>query len=286
MSSERYQAEVLRACADVVASPNFATEIRDLFGLWDFGAAEHTEVFVLELIPDASIYLTTAAHLAGVPLELVEGFYSALGLDGSGDASSLSSQLGFFASLLEMVADNRSDAKKLAVLDRTRSAFLFEHIVPWVPVYASVVARIAPELGPWSSALLEVLESQFAQLDLKSWDWDAAVLDSRPAFSTYEESTLSEMLVSPFLSGFVLTRKLLFSRSHQLGLAPRVGTRKFMMASLLDQDPRAAITLVGAEAIEQSGRWRDLGNCFGSALVSWEKQCQDSLDALGIPNRP
>ena len=280
MSKERYYAELLRGCAEVAHAPAPSPGVRELFGLESFSEAEHTEIFVLELAPEASIYLTPGAHLGGEPLDRLEGFYRALGVNDVRDPMSLSSQLAFLASLIDGFAEGDHEPAKLAALDRVRSAFLFEHLLVWVPVYASVAARLAPALAPWSEALLEVLEVQFDQLSLGEWNWSPAVFGTRLGAADAAELSLAELLISPYLSGFVLTRKLLFSKAPQYGLAPRIGTRRFIVSSMLDQDPVATVALIRDEASAQLDSWRQLSSRFGKPLASWAEVCASSIDSM------
>ncbi len=265
----------------MIESPASSVAVKDLFGLTNFTEAEHTEIFVLELAPEASIYLTPGAHLGGDPQDRLEGFYGALGIGVVADPMSLSSQLGFLASLIDAIADAREDSTKRAALDRVRAAFLFEHLLVWVPVYVSVAERLAPALASWASALLEVLEIQYLQLDLKAWNWSPEVFSTRLETAMAHQTSLSEVLVSPYLSGVVLTRKLLFNNAARYGLAPRIGTRRFIVSSLLDQDPAATVALARDEARAQLSRWEELAAIFGRPMASWVEVCSASVDSLG-----
>ena len=113
-------------------------------------AAEHTGVFVLSAPPHAAIYLGEQGQLGGESLDLVAGFWRAIGLRPPPDADHLGTLLMLYAEL----ADAQQTAHREATRDRLRhasEALLFEHLWSWAPGYLTAVAGLdSPSLAAWA----------------------------------------------------------------------------------------------------------------------------------------
>ncbi len=267
-ADERARAEVLRACSEVVANAGLHSEIRGLFGLEGFSPADHTEVFALELLPDACIYLSPGAQLGGEPAERVSGFLVAAGLEPVREATSLANQLVMIADLIDQLLKASAGSQEAAALEKVLAVLLFEHVLPWAPAYATATTRLEPRLSAWAGALVGTLAELAASLELQNWEMTPSVLGGRSK-AVEEASDFPAMAASPFLCGTFLTKRILFERAYEAGLAPRIGSRKFIIASLLEQSPAAAAVVLREEAEFQAERWTELASAFGVPLASW-----------------
>ncbi len=267
-ADERARAEVLRACSEVVANAGLHSEIRGLFGLEGFSPADHTEVFTLELLPDACIYLSPGAQLGGEPAERIDGFLAAAGLEPMREATSLANQLVMLADLIDQLLKAPAGSQEASALEKVLAALLFEHVLPWVPPYVTATTRLEPRLSAWAGATVGTLAELAGWLGLASWEITPSVLEGRGA-AAEGASDLVAMAASPYLCGTFLTKRVLFERAYEVGLAPRIGSRKFMIASLLEQSPTAAAAVLREEAEFQAERWAELASAFGVPLASW-----------------
>lgn len=280
MSELLFLAETLRACAEIANDSKIPEDVRVAFGLGDFQDYEYTDAFVLEIVGDASIFLSPDASLGGEPLERIEGFHRALGGEPQHNSSSLVSQLIYYASLLEATEENRSDPGLAEILRRIRSSYLFEHMLVWIPMYVSYLEGLFPKLTNWSAALLDVLGSEAQSLGVVDWDLTPSALKDRPTLASVDLNTGLEVFASPYVTGFIVSRSLFKGIAEQYGIAPRVGTRKFMLSSLFEQDAGLALEVMTAVADAQVELWKSLESEFGVSATSWRRTAEASKDEL------
>ncbi|MDA8263006.1 MAG: hypothetical protein M0Z47_09255 [Actinomycetota bacterium] len=267
-ADERARAEILRACSEVVANAGLHSELRALFGLEGFSPADHTEVFALELLPDACIYLSPGAQLGGEPAERLDGFLTAAGIEPIREATSLANQLVMVADLIGQLLKVRPGGAESAAIEKVLAALLFEHVLPWAPAYATATTRMEPRLSAWAGAMVGTLAEVAAWLGLPGWDMTPSVLEGRSK-AVADATDLAVTAASPYLCGTFLTKRVIFERAYEAGLAPRIGSRKFMISSLLEQSPAMAAAVLREEAEFQAERWAELASAFGVPLVSW-----------------
>ena len=106
---------------------------------------EHTELFGMQLVPYASIYLGPEGHIGGEGRDRLKGFWRALDIEPPDEVDHLSVMLSSYAELLEMevAASSRPPASVEDLSEvgrRIQTTFLLEHLAPWLPVSRSVAA--------------------------------------------------------------------------------------------------------------------------------------------------
>ncbi len=269
MSGFEYLAETLRACAEIADNPQLGTPMRDLFGLGDFPDFEYTDVFVLEIVPDAAIFLSEEAVLGGEVQERIVGFHRALGIEQVDDPTGLVGQLRNYASLLESVQENLAEPSRLAILNRVRSTYLLEHILVWLPTYLSYVESLFPKLTSWSQAILDVFATETKELGILEWNLEPSALANRPNLRDVGGKYGLEVFAAPYITGFIVSKTLLRTLGQKYNVAPRLGTRKFMLSSMFQQDASAMLELLTEAATMQMERWSALEADFGLPLKSW-----------------
>ena len=97
--------ELLRALGAVADSPVAARAVAGPLGLAPVGEAEHTEVFVLNCPPYASVYLGPDGALGGEGADRAAGFWRALAITPPAEPDHLSALLALYARLGEAAAD-------------------------------------------------------------------------------------------------------------------------------------------------------------------------------------
>ena len=102
--------ELLRALGAVADSPAAARAVAGPLGLDPAGDAEHTEVFVLNCPPYASVYLGPDGALGGEGADRVAGFWRALAISPPAEPDHLTALLALYASLGEAAAQARRPA--------------------------------------------------------------------------------------------------------------------------------------------------------------------------------
>ncbi|HEY9283039.1 MAG TPA: molecular chaperone TorD family protein, partial [Pyrinomonadaceae bacterium] len=154
--------ELFRALASLVEPPNDATaRVAEALGLGaPPDAAEHTETFVFQLYPYASVYLGAEGMMGGEARDLVAGFWRALGRVPPAEADHLSVLLALYARLCELEAE-AGDERAREGWRGARKALLWEHLLSWLPAYLAKLADAgAPFYRGWGRVLAAALAEE------------------------------------------------------------------------------------------------------------------------------
>ena len=279
--------ELWRALAAVADDPRHAAMAAGALGLPVPGAAEHTEVFVLNCPPHASIHLGGEGGIGGEGADRVAGFWRAIGLVAPTEPDHLSSLLALYAELGHAAGEARRRETRDA-LGRARTALLWEHLWSWAPNYLDAVADLGTEtLGAWADLTMRLLEREVVSAPYDDLGLPAALRDAPPPLEA--GSSAGEMLdglVSPVRSGFVLTRTSLGRIAREAGAGYRLGERRFTLRALLEQDPAST----GASLAAEAARWsaRQSGRAAGDPASRWWAARSAHTAALlaGVDGRP
>jgi len=267
--------ELFRALA-VFAEPP-VPESAPVAGALELGAlpaaSEYTEVFVFQLYPYASVYLGAEGMLGGEARDRVAGFWRALGQTPPAEPDHLSVMLALYAQLCELEANEPDDARRES-WRRARRAFLWEHLLSWLPAYLSKLKEIAtPFYRRWGELLLDALleearatASAQTPLSLHLREQTAGLSDPREG----ETKEFLQTLLSPARSGMILVRCDLTRAARQLELGLRVGERKYVLESLLAQGARGVLGWLAREARAWVERHRQQRETLADIARAWE----------------
>ena len=246
--------ELLRALGAVADAPAAARTVAPALGLDPAGDAEHTDVFLLNCPPYASVYLGPEGALGGEGTDRVAGFWRAIGINPPAEPDHLSALLGLYASLGEAIVDARRPAT-VAALARSQAGLFWEHLWPWLPAYLDAVTDLAaPALAWWADLLRRVIVAEFSlqpacpQLPLALRQ---APLEIQPGIGLGD---LIDVLAIPVRSGMILTRRRLALGAGQACVGHRIGERRFALRAMLGQDPHSTLTWLADEAFRWSQR--------------------------------
>ena len=275
--------ELFRALAVLAEPPT--EEVAPVAEALELGALpsadEYTELFVFQLYPYASVYLGTEGMLGGEARDRVAGFWRALAEMPPVEPDHLSVMLALYARLVELeIAE--SDAGLRESWHNARRAFLWEHVLSWLPVYLIKLAEIAPPFYVrWGemlmSALLKEAETLGRQKRLSLHLRDApGLIDPR---SQGAEDFLQPLL-APVRSGMILTRTDLMRAARRLGLSVRMGERRFILKALFAQDARSVLEWLTREADAWIERHRLFRKTLGDIAGAWEAKAKASAALL------
>jgi len=258
--------ELFRALAVLAEPPGRpgAARVAEALGLGALPeASAYTDTFVFSLYPYASVYLGAEGMLGGEARDRVAGFLAALGQTPPAEPDHLALMLGTYAGLAEAEAAE-SDVRRREYLRGARRAFLWEHLLSWLPVYLDKLARVAPDFyRRWGELLRAALdaeaESLGAQRELPLQLREAPGLaDPRAPSPENPRAPSSEefltTLLAPVRSGVILVRDDLARVASQLGVGLRAGERLYALRSLMGQDAAAVLERLADEA----ERWQEL----------------------------
>ena len=241
--------ELIRALGAVADSPQAARAVAPALGLAPVSAAEHTDVFVLNLTPYAAAYLGPEGALGGEAADRIAGFWRVLGIGPPAEPDHLSALLGLYASLGEAAADARRP-ETAAALARAQGTLLWEHLWSWLPPYLDTVRGLpAPGLAEWAGTLGRVIEAEAGRHP--ALPGLPLALREAPSQELPREAGLrdwAQLLTVPVRSGIIVTRHGLASGAGQVGVGARAGERRFTVRSMLEQDLAATAGWLAAEA--------------------------------------
>jgi len=276
------RAELFRALGVLCEAPHPShapiSHVLGLQGMSD--AAGYTETFVFQLPPYASIYVGAEGMLGGEARGRVAGFWQAVGVASPPEPDHLAALLSLYAALDE-AEDHEPEPARRVMRREAKAALLWEHLLPWVPVYALKLQEVASgHFAQWAALLSDVVLAEAASLEgqhelplhLRSappWEVSEASLDE-----------LVNALLSPVRSGMLLVRHDLARTARDLGVALRMGERRFVLRAMLNQDPDALLDWLGQEARLWVVRHRALQEDIGPIASFWAGRAEATAASM------
>jgi TorA maturation chaperone TorD len=276
--------ELFRALAVLAEPPTVkGARVAQALELGELPSAdEYTELFIFQLYPYASVYLGAEGMIGGEARDRVAGFWRALGQMPPAEPDHLSVMLALYARLVELET-GESDARRRESWHSARKAFLWEHLVSWLPaVYLTKLTGIAPPFySRWGTLLMRALMEEACLLGRQerlSLHLRETVGLIDPRSNTLEEFLQS--LLTPARFGGILTRADLTRGTRKLGLGLRMGERKFILKTMFAQDTPGVFGWL----IEEARRWmqqhRSPSGPFGEIARAWEEKIAATLALL------
>jgi len=282
----RRPVELFRALGALIEPP--CAETRLIARLLDLGPppdeAAHSELFLFQVYPYASVFLGEEGGLGGEARDRVAGFWRALDQTPPTEPDHLATLLGAYARLVDLEEDTE-DGPGSARWRQARHACLWEHILSWALPFLIKLRDMAP---PFYQAWADLFEAALAQ--------ESATLGppARTPLALRASSALPDprshggegfvtALLSPVRSGIVLTRSDLARAGRDLGLGLRVGERAYILKAMFGQGPSATLAWLADEAREWEGRHDRTGSIAPEVADFWMERARGTatlLDAL------
>ena len=276
------RAELFRALGALSEPPDSRhVAIAEALGLLPGPAAgDYADIFLFGTYPYASIYLGEEGMLGGEARDRVAGFWRALGLMPPVEPDHIAALLGLYAALVE-AEESEHDPAASALGRSSRRAFLWEHLLSWLPAYLDKVIEIAPPYyAAWARLLAAAVADEAGELGAQ----EALPLQLRSAPGLPEadapHAAWIQALLSAVRTGFILTRPDLRRGARELGLGSRVAERAYMLRSMLEQDARGTTTWLASEAIRAAAKHRAMEPTFGAVAGFWQARAKATERAL------
>jgi hypothetical protein len=280
----RARAELFRALGAMTEPPGEAQlRLAGLLGLPRPSGEQWTAAFVVQLVPHASIYLGAEGMLGGESADLVAGFWRALRMPVPSDADHVAALLGLYAALADAECDQPVGPRR-TMHRQARTALFHEHLASWLPAYAWAMASSGPApYAAWGRLLYDALRAEVALLGPP--DRMPAHLREVAPVTTGSLDELLVGLLTPARSGVIITRTDLATVARGTGLGLRLGDRRRVLRSLIEQDAAAAL----AALTELARAWlaRHLADepAFGPATRHWAARAAATADLLAEARR-
>lgn len=264
-------AELVRALAALAEPPRrqdkavaaaLELAVPDSLETWQ---AAHAATFLQQCPPYASVCLGEAGALGGPVRDRVAGLWRALGLSVPDEPDHLVTLLALYAGVLEQ-ADGDGRWQHL------RQVVLWEHLLPWLPPYLERVAAVGEAPYPhWSRMLRRLLRAEAEAtgtppgLPLHLRELAAPVTG---AWDGDLDGALARLL-APACSGLILPPADLRRLARETGLGVRMGDRRLMLRSLLEQDAPGATGWIAREALRRRRRLQVEERWLGGVARHW-----------------
>jgi TorA maturation chaperone TorD len=243
--------ELFRALGALAGPPEpglrRAAELLELGPLPD--ETEHTELFLFQLPPYASLYLGAEGKLGGEARDRVAGFWRAVGTAPPPEPDHLTTLLGLYANLAE-AARAGPDPAEAGLLGRGATALLHEHLLPWTGPYLSRVSELGhPFYRSWATLLkAAVREAARGSEHTGSLPLHLREAPDLPDPRAEGGEAFLDGLLTPVRSGMILTRADLARAASDTGLGLRAGERRYALQALFSQDAARMLGWLAGEA--------------------------------------
>jgi hypothetical protein len=280
--------ELLRAAGAVADNPADAAAVSRALGLPGLNPHEHTQVFMLNCPPYASVFLGPDGALGGEGTDRVAGFWRAIGLSPPAEPDHLTALLSLYAGLGEAAAQIRRPATA-AMLARSSAALFWEHLWPWLPAYLDAVTDLAiPAASAWAALTAAAIAAEAGRHTAPA-TLPLAQRAAPAAASAGDPSGLITALLVPVRSGIILTRSRLAAAASDTATGYRIGERQYALEAMLAQDPPATLHWLTQEsakwAVRHASRadpgpasrwWSQRARCTARVLTGLAGQAADS----------
>jgi hypothetical protein len=269
--------DLLRALAVYAEVPGLEhSAVAKTLGLPVPTPAEHTQLFVLQLFPYASVQLGPEGKLGGVALDRIGGFFAALGCAVHRDVDHLVTLLGAYATLLEREQD-------ASAWSSAREALLVEHLLSWVPVFTRRVIDLGgPAYSRWSDVLDEVLRVEAARAPTANTILPSHLAAALPVPDPRQDpaDAFLDALLAPGRSGMIIAASDLARAARDIGIGGRVAERRFVMRALFDQEAGAVLRWLSATSRDAAAAWK--GHWLSQTPTGewWQKRATETADLL------
>ncbi len=241
--------------------------------------AAYTDCFLFQFYPYASIYLGPEGMLGGVARDRIGGFWRALGLTPPNEPDHLAVMLAFYASLAEH-ENTAHDATQQHRWRTAQHAYLWEHLLPWLPAYLSRIQESGPDFYQrWAALVQEVLVSEWETIETPGQlPLHLREAPPIPGVDGFQLDQLMSWLLTPLNSGIILARQDCVEAASTLGLGLRTGDRRLMLRTLLEQDTAKTLGWLAQEARRWETRHRQLPG--GPIAVWWGERSHSAAQFL------
>lgn len=273
--------ELIRALGELAESPG-SEQVRTarLLGLTgEPNRAEYTDLFVVQLYPYASVYLSQDGQVGGDVQVHISGFWRILRQPVPRDPDHVATLLFTYAQIIDR-SKNAPEPYIQELTKQMRHAFLWEHLASWLLPFAARVSELgSPVYRAWGMLLLDALEAEATHVGAPA-TLPLQLRNAQPLPTDGGVDALVDGIFSPVRSGIILTRADLARCSKDLGLLSRIGDRRHTLKTLLGQDTTRVAGWLATEARRQADLMNGKAPAFQLIADHWAERALGTADLL------
>ena len=274
--------ELFRSLASLIEPPG--EETSRLSRLLDLESApevsDQTDLFLFQVYPYASVYLDNRGQLGGEARDRIAGFWRALELVPPSEPDHLTVLLAFYSQLREQESTEGGSAGNR--WRHVRAAFLWEHLLSWLPFYLDKVRHLDyPFYTEWADLLTQALSEEVSELPPPE-QLPLHLREASPFFDPREkeDTDFLDTLLSPVRSGIILVRNDLFRAGRELQLGIRAGERRYVLKALLGHDDKATLQWLSSEAARWAESHASWAPILGPIATYWSSRASSTAELL------
>jgi hypothetical protein len=163
-----------------------------------------------------------------------------------------------------------------------RRAFLWEHLLSWLPVYLDKLGLVAPPFyRRWGETLRAALDAEAEALG----EPDTLPLHLREAAALADPRAAGadeflQTLLAPARAGMILLRDDIARAARDLGTGVRAGERLYALRSLMGQDAAGTLSRLAAEADAWTALHRRRTAAHGRVAEWWAARAASTASLL------
>lgn len=277
--------ELLRALAVLAEPPDPAHEpIRRALEIAEEpDAVSHTDLFMFQVHPYASVFCNADGMLGGEARDRVAGFWRALQLDPPAEPDHLCVLLALYANLGERAGEERDPARR-AIVERSRRALLWEHVAPWTFAFLEKSRDVGSAFyRTWATLTRDALAVELRELaSAEQVPLHLRTLPPMPDPRDDGVDAFLAALLAPARSGLVLARADLRRAGEELGLGLRHGERRYVLRALFAQDGEATMSWLEREALAWSHRHSEMHDVPRTVRDAWTERARRTAGLLHL----
>ena len=232
----------------------------------DVSRRDFTNLFVVQLFPYASIYLSPDGLAGGAVRDRIGEYWKILGWPAPTEPDHASSLLKSYGTLHP---GYRGEYITSDAAQQSRPFFFWDAIASWLPMYLLRVQELGSELyRTWATVTSDVIEAEAAQHGEPQIL--PVYLRNAPLPPSIENpSQFIEALFAPVVSGVILTRSDLGRCATANGLTVRMADRRHTVKLLISEKPGGVCSWLRNEIVRQTERLAQLPNVLAPVRDHW-----------------
>lgn len=243
---------------------------------------QYVEIFLHKLPPYASLYTNIKGEMGGDAMERISGFWEVLRVDVPDEPDHLGSLLGLVA-LLEEAQSLEKEPARAVLIERSRAALFWEHLLPWLPMYLERVESRGQGTvyAEWAELLTETLVCEMESLGpLEDLPRHLVAASGLADPRCKGAAPFLASLFIPVRTGFILLPDDLSKLAEEVGISSEHQDQRSILEDLLRVAPKQTLDGLAEVILDRSHHWLQRWNSCGKITSHWKNRTEESVKLL------